>query len=185
MLASSLIVTHTYDLTFDSFLVERLKLEAVLWKMYCLDGCLSGKRQSNLYRSWSKSHFWLLFCVIFSCYRAFTIISTEYSGTRLKKLQLNVWRKGVEMELLECSHRSWWLLYLGNSFLLVSIFDNLLTIEVSVLDISDFLIKLILEVAWGNCWYLCCVCIISKVHMFLLYSVPHGLWQEFCYKVLT
>ena len=68
------------------------------------------------------SYIWTNSC---SWYRVFTTISTKYSGTRLKLLLLNEWRQGLEMDLLGCFPRFWWLLYLGlclNCFLIFLLF---------------------------------------------------------------
>lgn len=60
--------------------------------------------------------YWLLIYLQFSWYRVFIIISIKYSGTRLKLLRLNVWKKGLVMDQLECLHHFGWLLYQGNWF---------------------------------------------------------------------
>ena len=75
--------------------------------------------------------YWLLIYLQFSWYRVFIIISIKYSGTRLKLLRLNVWKKGLVMDQLECLHHFGWLLYQGNWFSLQTpnIFSSLFSCD--------------------------------------------------------
>lgn len=75
--------------------------------------------------------YWLLIYLQFSWYRVFIIISIKYSGTRLKLLRLNVWKKGLVMDQLECLHHFGWLLYQGNWFSLQipNIFSSLFSCD--------------------------------------------------------